>query len=122
VALPGQGVGQATTQVTAGPGTCTSTQDGDLCKYTSAKLRIVPSRVTATAGWSTATNEKKRTFMYNIAGHETGHVLGLGHDLCGNDPLANLMAGNACQPQNVNDGYGAILMPFELSMLAAYRP
>lgn len=122
VTLPGQGPGQAATQITAGPGTCQATQDGDLCKYTSGKIRIVPGRISATPGWSAATGTQKRTFMYVITAHEMGHAVGLGHDACGNDPLAQLMGNGACVPNDVTQVYATILMPFELDMLAAYRP
>ena len=101
---------------------CRSTSAGRLCGIDSARTRCVQASI-ETATFVAASSLAKTTFLTAQFAHQAGHAIGLGHDLCGGEPLADLMGKDACSNvNNVSSYFGHNFNPFELTLLSQYRP
>jgi hypothetical protein len=104
-------------------GGCTTRSAGQLCQFAQTNSRLYTSRFEAIPAMSTWTSTQRQKFAFDILAHEGGHGIGLGHELCGQNPLADLMGNTACQ--NANDPgsiYKGVFRTVELNWLEAYRP
>jgi hypothetical protein len=101
---------------------CSSITPGSLCRFTGGQARAFQSRI-ETGIFPSAAQDKRRVALENIFRHHMMNFAGLGEELCGADPLTDLMEGFSCR--DINDPRTwrlANLQKFERDALFAYRP
>src|SRR4051812_32981545 len=101
---------------------CSSITQGDLCRVATAQVRAFPSRI-ETGIFPSVVQDKRRVALENIFRHHMMQVAGLGNELCGADPLTDLMEFFSCRDRNDPRTWRlANLQKFERDALFAYRP
>jgi hypothetical protein len=101
---------------------CSSITQGNLCRVAQAQIRAFQSRI-ETGIFPSTVQDKRRIALENIFRHYMMHVAGLGNELCGADPLTDLMEFFSCRDRNDPRTWRlANLQKFERDALFAYRP
>lgn len=104
-------------------GDCQSTPHGQLCKFGKMFNFVFQSKIDPII--SGVAQAKRRVFIEDQFRHEMMHAAGLGHDVCGGDPVTNLMNRPASCQDNFSDPRTwslANLVKFERDMLFTYAP